>query len=210
MKTWLKRFPILSKIAYRIFVAPGSGRPRMWVRWFVHPLQIKQGRGSKIRRSSRLDILPNYEFRLGELSTIEDFCTINNGVGDVSVGDHTRIGIGSVVIGPVSIGANVLVAQHVVFSGLNHNYSDVNQPIASQGVRAAEVRVGDNVWIGAKAVILPGVIIGTHCVIGAGAIVTRSVPDYSVVAGNPARIIRKYNTETRKWEKQYQSHLRGC
>ena len=148
-----------------------------------------------------MDVFPFNGFYLGSRSTIEDFCTVNNGVGEVQIGNKTRIGIGSVLIGPVSIGDDVRLAQNIVVSGLNHNYQDISLPISEQGVSTEQVYIGDETWIGANAVILPGVFIGKHCVVAAGSIVTRNVPSNSVVAGNPARIIKQYNANSGKWER---------
>ena len=82
------------------------------------------------------------------------------------------------------------LAQGVVVSGLNHNYKDTTYTISKQGVYTSPIIIEDDVWIGANAVITAGVTIGKHCVIGAGSIVTKDIPDYSVAVGNPARIIQ--------------------
>jgi acetyltransferase-like isoleucine patch superfamily enzyme len=74
-------------------------------------------------------------------------------------------------------------------------------PISKQAVNTKLIEIGDDSWIGANAVITAGSKIGKHCVIGAGAVVTGIIPDYSIAVGNPARIIKKYNTLTHTWEK---------
>ena len=153
----------------------------------------------KFKRRTRIDVMPFNRFFLGANSTIEDFCTINNGVGAIYIGSETRIGIGSVLIGPVNVGSNVRLAQNVVVSALNHNYSDVSKPISKQGITINEVYIGDETWIGANSVVLPGVFIGKHCVIAAGSIVTKNIPSYSVVAGNPAKVVKVYQPESNKW-----------
>lgn len=154
-----------------------------------------------IRRRTRIDIFPFNKFGLGESSTIEDFCTINNGVGDVIIGDHSRIGLGSVLIGPVTIGNQVILAQNIVLSGLNHSYTDVNVPIRLQKVTTSPIVIGDEVWIGANVVITAGVTIGKHSVIAAGAVVTKNIPAYCVAVGNPAKVIKQYNFEDKEWKK---------
>lgn len=91
----------------------------------------------------------------------------------------------------VTIGANVLIADRVFISDASHNFADPATPIRLQGdsfIGAVELK--DGCWIGIGAVILPGVTIGRNAVVGANAVVTQSVPDYAVVAGIPARIIR--------------------
>jgi acetyltransferase-like isoleucine patch superfamily enzyme len=148
-----------------------------------------------------MDVFPFNQFVLGDSSIIEDFTTINNGVGDVVIGKKTIIGIGSVVIGPVTIGNNVMLAQNIVVSGLNHSYENVNVPTSLQAVTCKEISIGDDVWIGANSVITSGVQLGRHCVIGAGSVVTKDVPAFSIAVGNPAKIIKKYNFEDKLWEK---------
>jgi len=132
---------------------------------------------------------------------IEDFSTINNGVGPVVIGDHTLIGIGCVVIGPVTFGHNIILAQNIVISGLNHNYEDPDLPIVQQNVYTKLIRIEDDCWIGANAVITAGVTIGKHSVVAAGSVVTKDVPPFSIAAGNPAKIIKQYNAETKSWER---------
>lgn len=138
-----------------------------------------------------MDTPPYRRFWLGRSSVIESFCCINNAVGDVVIGDHTRIGIHCTVIGPVCIGSHVNLAQGITVTALNHNFSNNEQRIDEQGINTSPIVIGDDVWIGANAVILPGVTIGRHCVVAAGAVVTKDVPDYTVVAGVPAKVIKE-------------------
>ena len=78
----------------------------------------------------------------------------------------------------------------------NHNFSRTDIPMNQQGNSPARpIVIGDDVWIGANVIILPGVSIGKGCVIGAGSVVTKSVPEYSVVAGNPAKIIKNRKSD---------------
>ena len=178
-----------------------QARPRLWVKYLLNPLKHSKGKGSCIRRRTRIDVLPFNRFVIGRDSTIEDFATINNGVGDVIIGNRTRIGLGCVVIGPVKIGDDIMFAQNIVVSGLNHGYRDINLPPSLQTVETKQIIIEDEVWIGANAVITAGVTIGKHSVIAAGSIVTKTVPPYSVVGGNPAKILRQFNKETNNWEK---------
>ncbi|SEN57681.1 Acetyltransferase (isoleucine patch superfamily) [bacterium A37T11] len=176
-------------------------RPRWWVKWFMNPFKHKRGKGTVIKRCTRMDVFPYNNFVLGKNSVIEDFATINNGVGDVTIGENTIIGIANVVIGPISIGNNVMFAQHVVLSGLNHGYEDVQMSPRKQEVSFRQIIVADDVWIGANSVVTAGVTIGRHAVVGAGSIVTKDVPEFSVVVGNPARVIKRYNAQKMLWEK---------
>ena len=198
----IKANPFLKKIAHWCLIPSNEYRPRLWVKLFLNPFKHKKGKGAKVNGRSRIDVLPFNNFELGDYSTIEEFCTINNGVGDVLIGQNSIIGIGNVIIGPVSIGDNVMLAQHIVVSGLNHGYEDISIPPKDQKVSTNCITIADNVWIGANAVITAGVSIGKHSVIGAGSVVTKNIPEYVVAVGNPAKILKRYNRESGNWEKE--------
>jgi acetyltransferase-like isoleucine patch superfamily enzyme len=197
----VKSNPKLKKIAHWLIIPHGQARPRLWVRLFVNPFIHKKGKNTIIRYNTRMDLFPFKQFEIGSNSIVEDFATINNGVGDVFIGDNCGIGLGNVIIGPVKIGNYVMLAQNIVISGLNHGYEDVTTPPRTQKVITKQITIEDNVWIGANCVITAGVTIGKHAVIGAGSVVTKDIPQFSVAVGNPARVIKKYNFETNTWGK---------
>ena len=184
-----------------MLIIPRQARPRLWVRWLVNPFRHRYGRGSLVRWNTRLDVLPFNEFELGPESIIESFATVNNGMGGVFIGARTLVGISNVLIGPLRIGNDVIIAQNVVFSGLNHGYEDINLPIRNQPCTTAEIVVEDEVWIGANVVITAGVRIGRHAVVAGGSVVTKDVPPYTVVGGNPARPLKQYSADTTQWER---------
>lgn len=197
----LKKNPSMKKLLLYLLMPKNQARPRLWVKLLVNPFKHQKGKGSRICRYTRMDVLPFNNFSLGENSTIEDFAVVNNGMGNVQIGDNTRIGISNVIIGPIIIGNHVIVAQNVVLSGLNHGYEDIHTPIRLQPCSTSLITIGNDSWIGANSVITAGVQIGKHVVVAAGSVVTKNVPDYSIVAGNPARIIKQYNSITQTWEK---------
>jgi len=201
IKDTVKNSPGLKKLVHWMLIPADEARPRLWVKWFVNPFIHKKGSGAIIRYRTRIDALPFNKFNLGSKSIIESFSTINNGVGDVFIGDNTLIGMSNVIIGPITIGNNVIFAQNIVASGLNHEYSDVTQPIYKQKILVAEITIEDDCWIAANSVITAGVTIGKHSVVAGGSVVTKNVPPYSVVAGNPAKIIKQYNFQSEKWER---------
>ncbi len=198
---YIKQHPSLKRLALRTLMPAGEARPRWWVRNLLNPFLMKKGKGAKIRRRTRMDIMPFNNFRLGAHSMVEDFACVNNGMGDVLIGDHSLIGIGCVIIGPVEIGNNVILAQHIGVSGLNHGYKDISIPIKNQPCETGLIRIGDDSWIGANAVIVAGVTIGKHCIVAGGSVVTKNVADHTMVGGNPARILKQYNVQTGDWEK---------
>lgn len=109
----------------------------------------------------------------------------------VELGDNSGIGIRAQINGKVMIGKNVMMGPDVCIYAINHAFNRVDIPMNFQGFAPEKpVVIGDDVWIGARVIILPGIRIGTGAVIGAGAVVTRDVPDYAVVGGNPARILK--------------------
>ncbi len=193
--------PRLKNFTLNLLMPVGSARPRWWVRNILNPFMHKKGKGAKIRRYTRIDVMPFRKFSIGYKTIIESFSCINNGMGDVTIGNNCMIGIGSVLTGPVTIGNNVITAQHVGISGLNHGYVDVHTPIRDQKCNVAEVVIEDDCWIGTNVVITSGVTIGKHAVVAGGSVVTKDVPPFTIVAGNPAKIIKQYNPETDSWEK---------
>jgi acetyltransferase-like isoleucine patch superfamily enzyme len=197
----IKSNPRLKRIALSLLIPANDHKPRLWVKWFLNPFRHRRGKQTIIRRKTRMDVFPFNEFNLGSRSIIEDFATVNNGVGNVNIGDDTIIGLGNVIIGPITIGNSVMFAQNIVASGLNHGYEDVDMPPSQQKVNCKLITIADEVWIGANSVITAGVTIGKHSVIGAGSIVTKDIPEFCVAVGNPARIIKKYNPLTKKWDK---------
>ena len=188
IRLWLKTSPHVKKIVDLLIMNQLQTRPRWYVRMLA-PLYQQRGRHSFIHRSVRMDTPPYRKFVLGSYSVVESFSCMNNAVGDVIIGSHTRIGIGNVIIGPVTIGSHVNLAQHITVTALNHNFA-TSEMIDTQGVSTAPVTISDDVWIGAGAVILPGVTIGEHVVVAAGSVVTKDVPSHSVVAGVPAKVIK--------------------
>ena len=182
--------PKLKKFVDWLIMNQVETRPRWYIR-LLAPLYQHRGRHSVIHHSVRMDTPPYRQFRLGRYSVIESGACINNAVGDVIIGDYTRIGLHNTIIGPVNIGHHVNLAQGITVTALNHNFEDSEKRIDEQGVCTTPVVIEDDVWIGANAVILPGVRVGTHSVVAAGAVVTKDVPPHSIVAGIPAKIIKK-------------------
>lgn len=195
----IKNSPGLKRLALHLLLVPREARPRRWVSWLVNPFLHRRGRQSLIRWRTRLDVVPFNKFSLGYQSIIEDFSTINNGMGAVIIGDRTLVGMSNVLIGPLRIGNDVIMAQNIVLSGLNHGYLDVKIPIRDQPCTTAEIVVEDEVWIGANSVITAGVRIGRHAVVAGGSVVTKDVPPYTIVGGNPARPLKAYHLETGQW-----------
>jgi len=162
---------------------------------------------SSISLWARLDVIPRarhherHRLSIGRKTLIESLCAICTWHGDVILKDGASIGIGSIVMGPVLIGEGSACSQNCFISGQSHHYEDVSKNFLRQGIETGQVVIGKNVWIGANSVIMPGVKIGDNSVIGAGSTVIEDVPAYSVVVGNPAKIIKQYDSETKQWKR---------
>ena len=108
----------------------------------------------------------------------------------ITIGSNTHFAPYGVLYGPLTIGNNVAVAAHVTLASIGHGYDRTDIPMVEQPAQKKEIVIEDDVWIGANAVIIGGVTVGTGTIVGAGAVVTKDVPPFSVVGGAPARVIR--------------------
>ncbi len=110
---------------------------------------------------------------------------------DIVIGENSGLGVNCEVRGPLEIGANVMMGPDVRIMTAKHDTSRTDIPMNQQGhLPKQKVTIGDDVWIGARVIILPGLTIGTGSIIGAGAVVTKDVPEYAVVAGVPAKVLK--------------------
>lgn len=112
----------------------------------------------------------------------------------VRIGDRCLIGKGSGIVGhfSIEIGNDVWTGHHVYITDQNHGYDDISRPISQQSQPERPVFIGDGSWIGHGTVVLPGARIGRHVTIGANSVVTGDIPDFSVAAGTPAKVIRRH------------------
>jgi len=108
----------------------------------------------------------------------------------VSLGDNSNVGQGCRLLGDITIGNNVMMGPEIIILSSNHAFTDTSRPMIEQGQDPDEpVHISDDVWIGTRAIILPGIHVGSHSVIGAGSVVTRDVDEWAIVGGNPAKVI---------------------
>jgi maltose O-acetyltransferase len=138
----------------------------------IRNLLLPYHRGKHVSIWDNVHIDAPEGLRMGDYVAINRSCTIS-AKGGITIGDH-------VIIGP-----------RVTLYAQNHRFSDPDRPISEQGYEFRPVRIGSNVWIAANVIVLPGVNIGDNVVIAAGAVVTADVDSNVLVAGNPARVIRR-------------------
>jgi acetyltransferase-like isoleucine patch superfamily enzyme len=164
----------------------------------------------------KVSIIPPFRFhnlqyvKIGDDVIIHQFVFFNVVDGNdcdqpkIDIRNHISIGMNSFIscAHKIILEDWVLIGRNVYISDHGHEYQDVTKPIKNQSLRKIiEVVIGAETWIGNNAIILPGAIIGKHCVIGANSIVNSAIPDFSVAAGSPAKIIKRYDSASNKWIK---------
>jgi len=150
--------------------------------------------GARLSVGRNVEIACPHNIRLGEETYLVDGAVLRAcGNARLTIGNRFGANGNARIIadngGEILIGACVMVGPNVVIRASNHGAERIDVPMWEQGHTGGRIVIGDDVWIGANAVIVPNVTIGSHVVIAAGAVVTRDVPDYAVVAGVPARVI---------------------
>ncbi|MHB1583352.1 MAG: acyltransferase, partial [Acidimicrobiales bacterium] len=141
--------------------------------------------------------------RIGEGTMVGPYASLSAGMAPgqtmasdpvVRIGDRCVIGRGSHIVGhwQVELGDDIQTGPYVYITDQNHSYEDPRQPVGRQWPVEAAVRIGSGSWLGAHAVVLPGAVLGENVVVAAGAVVRGEFPDRCVVAGVPARIVRRW------------------
>ncbi|HEX2683801.1 MAG TPA: acyltransferase [Ferruginibacter sp.] len=183
----------------------------IWYRLFIHSgykARFRQlGTNSYIKSPLKIDGYENieignnvnisYKTWLAALPlTGSKTCTLKIGEGSC-IGNFNHIYATS----RIELGKNVLTADKVYISDNLHSYENIEIPVLKQRIKqVGEVKIGDGTWLGENVCVI-GVTIGKQCVVGANAVVTKNIPDYSVAVGNPAKIIKRYCLETKQWKK---------
>lgn len=155
----------------------------------THKSSISIGKSVMIYPNSRIELIKKYshqtffpELIVGDFSQIHQNCHIT-------------------CADKIELGRSVIVVSNVTITDIIHPYEDISIPINASPIITKPVKIGDETYIYNNSVILPGSTIGKHCVIGANSVVNSNIPDYSIAVGNPAKVIKQYNFETKKWEK---------
>jgi acetyltransferase-like isoleucine patch superfamily enzyme len=159
--------------------------------WLIRCAVLRRGgyigEGARIPGRGRLDLARN--------ASVQRYAVLNAAPDAViRLGPGARVGAFAVISAAreIEIGANALIADRVFISDHHHGFSDSNAPVIAQGATPAQpVSIGAGSWLGINVCILPGVILGPGCIVGAGAVVTRSFPAGSIIAGVPAKLLRK-------------------
>ncbi len=122
----------------------------------------------------------------------------------LKIEDKVTVGLCTMIsaVKKIHIQKNVLISQHCFIGDHNHEYKDITTPIRFQGLTNIKpIIIKEGAWIGANCTICTGVTIGKNSVVGANSVVTKSIPDFSVSVGTPAKVIKRFNKKTEAWEK---------
>lgn len=210
----------LLKHEFIMSFAATQGALGLLLRAWLYPKLLKRC-GKNVNFGTNVVLRHPHRIEIGDNVVIDDNClldakgTDNNGIriengvfvgrntilscknGDISLGENVNIGFNCEIFSAskVSLGASTLVAAYCYFIGGGHDYDDPNVSVLEQGRRSHGIDIGEDAWFGAGAKILDGVKVGQHSIIGAGAVVTTDVPEYSVCAGIPAKVIRDRRKE---------------
>lgn len=165
-----------------------SAKRKFWyIMYCVFAKNLPYSRRGKIFKKLRYFFTSKVIKKIGKNVNIETGAIYNP---NITIGDNSGIGVRCELVGNVEIGKNVMMGPEVIFYTQNHQYKDKNKTIMEQGYAPEKkIVIEDDVWIGRRVIILPGVTVKKGTVIGAGAIVTKTFPEYSVIAGNPAKAI---------------------
>ena len=130
--------------------------------------------------------------RVGEKSFLKGQVKLFADTGELIIGKRVHVGFFSIIAAKerVEIGDDALIAEHVSVRDSQHRYDQYPLPVAEQGFDVAPVKIGKSVWVGTKVTILPGVEIGDYAIIGAGSVVTHSIPSGKIAVGVPARVVK--------------------
>lgn len=156
---------------------------------FITPKYVSLGQNVKIGPNARIEGVPKYN----EISYTPEILLMDG----VSIEQNIHLTCAN----SIEIGSNTAIAANVTITDINHPYTDISLPVERQNLEISQVVIGEDCKIYNGAIILPGVHIGKHCVIGANSVVTHDIPDYSVAVGSPARVIKYYDFATSQWLK---------
>lgn len=172
MKKILKIACLLLYYCFAIFLPATNNR------YFTLPRKIRRILGKSIFS------------KVGKNLIIEKGANFGDGSG-IEIGDNVGIGYKAHIRGPLELKGNIMMGPEVIILTRNHRFDRVDIPMNQQkGSLVKKVVINEDVWIGARVTILPGVTVGKGAILAAGAVVTKDVPDFAIVGGNPAKLIK--------------------
>lgn len=154
------------------------------------PAYVKIGKNSRIGYNTTISVInEHFGEKFNPIMTIGE---------ETNIGSYNAFG----VCNKITIGNNVLFGPYIHINDHTHCYQDISKPVIKQPIYSkGPIIIEDECWIGFGSHILSGVTIGKHSVIGANSVVTKSIPPYSVAVGSPAKVVKQYDFEIKKWIK---------
>ncbi len=184
---------LLIKIVYRLNALRNFGKVGKGT-YCIKPIRIINGKDVSI--GNNVSILHFLRLEVHRVDFINQAPIVR--IGDnTNIEQNVHITAGSRVI----IGEECSILDGAVITDINHPYDDVNVPASRQKIQCMPVEIGNQCFVGAHAMIMPGVKLGNHVIVGANSVVTKSFPGNCVIAGVPAKIIRRYDDKTQSWVK---------
>jgi acetyltransferase-like isoleucine patch superfamily enzyme len=187
MVKFLKK--IVKSLLYRpSFARMGEGSVILLPRWIYNKKNIEIGEKCVIGRFAVFNAVREYAGQHYR--------------SKISIGDNVYIGGYSQLhcMDSLTLGDGVVLSEHVYISDIAHGFDPEKGLIMEQHLESkGPVYIGENTFVGYGVSVLPGVVLGKHCIVGTRSVVTRSFPDYSMIGGSPARLIKRYCLETKKW-----------
>jgi len=198
-----------------LFFSWVPGAIGLWLRQLFYPLLLKKC-GRKVVFGANVIFRHPLKIEIGDNVVIDDNCLIdakgisNEGIwigsntyigrnsilscknGNIKLGRNVNIGFNCDIFSGsnVEIGDDVLIAAYSYIIGGDHDATKTDRSVSAQGSTSYGIKIGNGTWLGAGVKVLDGRNIGAHCIVGAGAVVTKGIPDYTVAAGVPARVIK--------------------
>lgn len=170
----------------------------IWYKFFMDSFGLMSYIGKPIYISNFSNLSFGRKVRIYPLARIEAFKTGKIIIGDdVSIGQCLHIISGCRIV----IGERSTLSANVFISDVEHNYTGIDEHVMHQSLDSFEIEIGKNCFVGYGAVIRAGTRLGRQCIVGANSVVKGVFPDYCVIAGNPAKIIKKYDVVSQRWER---------
>lgn len=179
---------VIFGLLYRNLIKDGGKGLRMQKPLYISAKYIDIGKNVLIWKNARIEGISKYNDKVYTPKIILG--------SNVSIQQNIHLTCANYI----RIGDNTAIASNVTITDINHEYRDITTAPEYQDINVEKVEIGDDCKIYNNVVILPGAIIGKHCVIGANSVVRKGeYPDYSIIVGSPARIVKTYNTQINKW-----------
>lgn len=183
-----RRFDVASWTFFKNASIDDINRQKIFQAWLERKFNFAIGSKSFVSEQAYVYNFKHESLSIGDSSYISAYVSIT---GRTSIGNNSSVNNNCSLRGPIDIGDNVRIGAYSSIIGFNHGHGDRDKPVHLQKSTFKGVWIKDNVWVGANVTILEGVVVGNNSIVAAGSVVTKNVPPYVIVAGNPAKVIKE-------------------